>query len=140
MRPVEELFPVGEREGESSAYAGRVIRVKRVYEPRAAEDGFRVLVDRLWPRGVSKERAAADLWLKDVGPSNELRTWYGHVPERWPEFRTRYLAELRSNDALETLRRVAATHGTVTLLFGARDTERNEAVVLAETLREGEGT
>ncbi len=115
-----------------------MIRLKRVYEPPLDEDGFRVLVDRLWPRGVSKERAALDLWLKDVGPSNALRKWYGHVPERWAEFQERYRAELAGNDAFGELVRVAKEHKVVTLLFGARDEERNEAVVLRELL-EGAG-
>lgn len=115
-------------------YRGDVIRLKRVYEPASDEDGFRVLVDRLWPRGVSKERAALDLWLKDVGPSNALRKWYGHVPERWPEFQEQYRAELAANEAFGELERVVNAHNVVTLLFGARDEERNEAVVLAKLL------
>lgn len=115
-----------------------MIRLKRVYEPPLDEDGFRVLVDRLWPRGVSKERAALDLWLKDVGPSNALRKWYGHVPERWAEFQEQYRAELAANDAFAELVRVAKEHKVITLLFGARDEERNEAVVLRELL-EGAG-
>ena len=117
-------------------YGGWVIRLKRVYEAPAGDDGFRVLVDRLWPRGVSKERAALDLWLKDVGPSDELRRWYGHVPERWPEFQRRYCEELASNEAMAELREVVREHPVVTLLYGARDSERNEAVVLAEELVE----
>ena len=115
-------------------YGDDVVRLKRVYEAPGPEDGFRVLVDRLWPRGVSKERAALDLWLKDVGPSDGLRRWYGHVPERWPEFQRRYREELASNPAMAELRELAREHPVVTLLYGARDTERNEAVVLAEEL------
>lgn len=115
-----------------------MIHLKRVYEPPSDEDGFRVLVDRLWPRGVSKERAALDLWLKEVGPSDALRKWYGHVPERWPEFQERYRAELTANDAFAELERVAKEHDVVTLLFAARDEERNEAVVLRDLL-EGAG-
>lgn len=110
------------------------VRLKRAYEPPARSDGYRVLIDRLWPRGVSKERAHLDVWLKDVAPSDELRRWYGHEPERWPEFRKRYRAELRNNAALGELKALAQKHRTMTLLFGARDSERNEAAVLAELL------
>lgn len=113
-----------------------MIRLKRVYDPAAPEDGARVLVDRLWPRGVSKERARLTAWMKDLGPSTELRKWFGHQPERWPEFRLRYLAELQQPQKqamLEDLRRQAAAK-TVTLLFGALDTERNEAVVIEEAV------
>ena len=114
-----------------------MVKLKRVYEEAEPDDGFRVLVDRLWPRGVSKERAHLDLWLKDAAPSPELRKWFGHVPERWPEFQKRYRAELRDNGAVITqLRELEREHSVVTLLFGARDTERNEAVVLAEVLAE----
>ena len=105
-----------------------------MYDDPAADDGRRVLVDRLWPRGVSKERAALDLWLKDAGPSDELRRWYGHVPERWPEFQRRYREELASNEAMAELREVTRSHPVVTLVYGARDRERNEAVVLADEL------
>jgi uncharacterized protein YeaO (DUF488 family) len=121
------------RSGQSS-YRGEVVKLKRVYEQPAKDDGFRVLVDRLWPRGVSKERAALDLWLKDAGPSDELRRWYGHVPERWPEFQRRYREELASNAAMAELREVTRSHPVVTLVYGARDRERNEAVVLADEL------
>ena len=107
-----------------------MIKLKRVYEPASGDDGYRVLVDRLWPRGVSKERAALDLWLKDVGPSNELRKWYGHVPERWPEFQDRYRAELAESAAFVELESAVKAHEVVTLLFAAKDEERNEAVVL----------
>lgn len=114
-----------------------MVKLKRVYEEAEPDDGFRVLVDRLWPRGVSKERAHLDLWLKDAAPSPELRKWFGHVPERWPEFQKRYRAELRDNRAVITqVRELEREHSVVTLLFGARDTERNEAVVLAEVLAE----
>ena len=107
-------------------------RTKRVYEPPAAEDGKRVLVDRVWPRGVSKEQAKLDEWLKDIGPSTELRKWFGHVPERYPEFKKRYLQELQGNQALEQLKGMT---GTVTLLYGAKDEEHNQAVVLSGLLR-----
>lgn len=111
------------------------IAVKRVYEPAAAGDGQRVLVDRLWPRGVKKEDAHLDLWLKDVAPSDELRKWFGHDPDRWAEFRKRYREELKAKAAaIEELRALLAK-GKVTLLFGAHDERHNNAVVLAEYLQ-----
>jgi len=113
-----------------------IIRTKRVYDPPSPEDGYRVLVDRLWPRGVSKERAAADLWLRDIGPSNELRTWYGHDVARWPQFRRRYREELAGAAALDQLRTLAKEHASLTLLFGAKDEDHNQATVLAELLSE----
>jgi len=110
------------------------IRLKRAFEPASPEDGVRVLVERLWPRGVSKERAAVDLWLKDVAPSPELRRWYGHEPAKWPEFRRRYRNELRNHEEeLAELRRLAR-HGPVTFVFGSRETERNSAAVLREVV------
>ncbi|HEY1751741.1 MAG TPA: DUF488 family protein [Caulobacteraceae bacterium] len=109
------------------------VSIKRAYEAPAAGDGRRVLVDRLWPRGVGKAEAKLDDWLKDVAPSSDLRRWFGHDPERWPEFRRRYRAELQANPAAEALRRLAAK-GRLTLIYGARDTEHNDAVVLAEWL------
>lgn len=110
--------------------------VKRVYDEPAESDGYRVLVDRLWPRGIKKETARLDEWIKELGPSTELRQWFGHEVERWPEFRDRYRAELA--DARELWRPLIgrAESGEVTLLFGARDTEHNQAVVLAEFLGE----
>ena len=110
------------------------IRIRRIYEGVEGTDGYRVLVDRLWPRGVSKQRAQIDVWLKEVGPSNELRTWFHHDPQLWDEFRQRYLTELGSNDALGELREIVGAHDVVTLLYGARDEKRNQAVVLAEYL------
>ena len=110
------------------------IQIKRVYETPDASDGFRVLVDRLWPRGVAKERAALDLWMKDIAPSTELRRWFGHDPKRWTEFQTRYRAELKEHETDLAELRSRARKGTVTLLFGARDTEHNEAVVLKNVL------
>ena len=111
------------------------VKIKRIYEPAAPEDGQRILVDRLWPRGVSKGNAHIDLWLKDVAPSADLRKWFGHKPERWPEFRRRYFAELNANPATQTLRDLVET-GPVTLIYGARDEIHNQAVALAEYLRE----
>ena len=110
------------------------VRLKRVYEPPSPEDGVRVLVDRLWPRGVRKADAAVERWMKDIAPSTELRRWFGHDPERWQEFRRRYKAELRGRSLeLDELRELARRR-PVTLLFGARDEEHNDAVVLREAL------
>lgn len=112
------------------------IKIKRVYEPPARGDGQRVLVDRVWPRGVSRDEAKLDDWLKDVAPSTDLRKWFGHDPAKWSEFRRRYRAELgRRDDALRPLLE-RAHHGTLTLLFGARDETHNQAVVLREWLQE----
>ena len=113
------------------------VRLKRVYEPASDEDGYRVLVDRLWPRGVSKKQAELDVWEKELAPSSKLREWFGHEPDRFPEFRRRYIDELRANGPrLRELRRCART-GTLTLVFSAHDSEHNDAVVLAEVLRRG---
>ena len=107
--------------------------IKRIYEPASADDGFRVLVDRLWPRGVSHERAALDLWLKDVAPSAELRTWFDHRDERFAEFTRRYLVELDTNPAMAELRAIVAEHPKTTLLYGAKS-PLNEAAILADSL------
>lgn len=112
------------------------VQLKRAYDPPGEGDGRRVLVDRLWPRGVSKDKAAIDLWLKDVAPTSELRQWFGHRPERWPEFRLRYLDQLKSNPAVDELRAISKS-GPVTLVYGAKDREHNDAVVLAELLNRG---
>jgi uncharacterized protein YeaO (DUF488 family) len=112
------------------------IRLKRVYEPADEADGVRVLVDRLWPRGLSKEKARVDEWMKELGPSTALRKWFSHDPERWDEFRTRYRAELASpaqRQRLDHLRALARRR-QVTVLYGARDSEHNEAVVVADEL------
>ena len=111
--------------------------VKRIYDPAAPEDGYRVLVDRLWPRGVSKDRAAIDLWLKEVAPSTELRRWFHQASaegEVFDEFRARYEHELDGNPAVAELRELAETHPRVTLLVGARDPELNHGKVLEEYL------
>jgi uncharacterized protein YeaO (DUF488 family) len=111
------------------------ITLKRAYDPAAADDGYRVLVDRLWPRGVSREDARLDDWARELAPSTELRRWFGHDPERFEEFQRRYREELAQHgDELEELR-ARARSGRLTLVFGARDTEHNDAVVLAEVLR-----
>ena len=108
--------------------------VKRVYEPPETSDGTRVLVDRIWPRGLTKEHASVDVWLKDIAPSADLRTWFGHDPNRWPEFHKRYFEELRANHAAVEHLTDLVSAGKVTLLFGAHDTERNNAVALADYL------
>jgi len=113
------------------------IRLKRAYEPASPSDGYRVLIDRLWPRGLSKQRAKLDEWEKELSPSTELRRWFGHEPSRFPEFRRRYISELRyERQRLSELRR-RARQGTLTLVYSAHDTEHNDAVVLAEVLRRG---
>jgi uncharacterized protein YeaO (DUF488 family) len=113
------------------------VRLKRAYEPPARSDGYRVLIDRLWPRGVSKEEAQLDEWARELAPSSELRRWFGHDPARFEEFRRRYREELAvQEDKLRELRR-RAREGTLTLVYGTRDSEHNDAVVLAELLRRG---
>src|ERR1700747_3716400 len=102
---------------------------KRVYGPAAKLDGYRVPVDRLWPRGLTKAKAHVDLWLKEVAPSTKLRKWFGHEPEKWAEFQKRYRAELKK-EALESLRKLKKEHKKVTLLYGAKSEERNQAVAL----------
>jgi uncharacterized protein YeaO (DUF488 family) len=108
------------------------LRTKRVYAEPSEDDGRRILVDRLWPRGLTKTRAKVDLWLKDIAPSNELRKWFGHDPKKWPEFERRYAEELEGLSVPIALLRKEARQGTVTLLYGARDEEHNQAVVLQE--------
>jgi uncharacterized protein YeaO (DUF488 family) len=115
------------------------IRIKRVYDAPFRDDGARVLVDRLWPRGIKKEDAALTVWLKDVAPSNELRKWFGHEPARWAEFKKRYDRELSGNEAVLDELVALAKKGRVTLLYGAKDTEHNQAVALAEFLRKQRG-
>lgn len=111
-----------------------MIKIKRAYAPTEETDGYRILVDRLWPRGISKEKAKIDLWLKSVAPSSDLRKWFGHVPERFPEFTKRYKAELAESGALDDLRKVLSEHPDATLLFAAHYEEHNNAVVLKELL------
>jgi uncharacterized protein YeaO (DUF488 family) len=109
-------------------------QAKRIYESAAPSDGVRILVDRLWPRGVTKSKAHLDCWMKDIAPSPKLRLWFGHRPERFAEFKKRYAKELIGNPKLVELRRLGKT-GVVTLLYGARDPEMNQAVVLQGVLR-----
>ena len=112
------------------------IVTKRIYEPVSPEDGQRVLIDRLWPRGVSKADAHVDLWFKDIAPSTELRQWFGHDPARWEEVRRRYRAELQANpDAIARMRQLAS-EGKVTLLYAARDAAHNHALILLEFLNQ----
>jgi uncharacterized protein YeaO (DUF488 family) len=112
------------------------VALKRVYEPTAPEDGQRVLVDRLWPRGVSKEKAAIDLWLKEIAPSTALRQWFGHDPALWGEFQQRYRAELDANGEVVGQLRDVIHAGKTTLIYGAKDEAHNDAVVLAAYLAE----
>ena len=109
-----------------------MVKLKRVYEPKSRGDGYRVLVERLWPRGIRKEDLALDEWRKEVAPSGELRKWFGHDPTRWPEFKLRYLQELKASGPSEQLRALAdrAAAQTLTLMFSSHDTEHNNAVVL----------
>ena len=114
-----------------------MIKVKRVYERPEEDDGFRILVDRLWPRGLRKSEAKIDLWLKEVAPSSELRKWFSHREERWEEFRRRYREELKEKqEILEKIKALEGEKGVITLLFSAKDAEHNNAVVLREVLNE----
>ncbi len=108
------------------------IRIKRVYEQPDKHDGRRILVDRLWPRGLTKEKASVDLWLKDIAPSTTLRKWFGHDPEKWMEFKERYLVELKNNSEQIRLLKQELDKGVVTLVYGTKDEEHNEAVVIQE--------
>ena len=112
------------------------LKLKRVYEPPDRNDGTRILVDRLWPRGMTKVKAGVDIWLKELAPSAELRKWFGHDPDKWTEFKKRYLAELEENDEQLARLREEIKKGAVTLLYGAKDEEHNDAVALAEFLRD----
>ena len=110
------------------------INIKRIYEPATPDDDFRILVDRLWPRGISKERAKLDIWLKDVAPSPELREWFGHKSEKFKEFTTLYQDELDRNAALKELEELVEQHKKVTLLYGAKDPKINHTAVLKQFL------
>jgi uncharacterized protein YeaO (DUF488 family) len=113
------------------------VQIKRVYEPASSKDGDRVLIDRLWPRGVSRQNAKLDEWIKELAPSTELRHWFGHEPARFEEFRRRYIEELRHERSRLTALRRRARDGTLTLVYSAHDTEHNDAVVLAQILSRG---
>ena len=110
------------------------MRIKRIYDQPDKEDGTRILVDRLWPRGLTREKARIDLWLKNIAPSNELRKWFGHDPEKWTEFRKRYHDELKKNDEQVSLLKDRMKKGEVTLVYSASDKEHNQAVALKEFL------
>jgi uncharacterized protein YeaO (DUF488 family) len=110
------------------------IRIKRVYEEPEGKDGTRILVDRLWPRGLTKEKAKVNFWLKDVAPSTELRKWFAHDAAKWAEFQTRYRGELKRNKEQLSLLKQEAAKGTITLVYGARDQLHNEAVILQKLL------
>src|SRR4051794_32254792 len=113
------------------------MRLKRAYEPAASADGYRVLIDRLWPRGVSRKQAKLNAWERELAPSTELRQWFGHQPNRFEEFRRRYIEELRPQRRLLAELRRRARNGTLTLVYAAHDSEHNDAVVLATVLRRG---
>lgn len=117
-----------------SRIAASRVRLKRPYEPPAASDGTRVLIDRLWPRGVRKDAAALDLWLKDIGPSTELRKWFGHEPSRWAEFRRRYADEIAQKPQLLAQLRDIARQGVLTMVYSAHDVQHNDALVLQELI------
>jgi len=113
-----------------------MIKVKRIYQKPAKEDGWRVLVDHLWPRGMKKEAAHIDLWMKEVAPGDALRKWFGHEPRKWVEFQKKYRAELKKKkDLISNLKKMEREHRTLTLLFGAKDESHNQAVLLAEVLK-----
>ena len=108
------------------------LKLKRAYDEPSESDGLRILVDRLWPRGLTKEKARVDLWLKEIAPTTELRTWFGHDPARWPEFQERYRRELKANDEQVQLLKHELNKRSVTLVYGAKDEEHNAALVLKE--------
>ncbi len=111
-----------------------MIKLKRIYDPVSADDGKRILVDRLWPRGIKKDKAAIDEWLKDIAPSDELRKWFSHDPSKWHEFKNRYQKELKNKSELVERLRAGAKKEKITLLFSAKDVKHNNAVVLKEVI------
>ena len=124
----------------SKKVAADYVRLKRAYEPPAPDDGTRILIDRLWPRGIKKTDAAIDEWMKEIAPSTELRKWFGHDPARWHEFRRRYQSEIRHHSEELDRLRALAQHGRITLVFSAHDEAHNDAVVLKDLLLgHGEG-
>ncbi|HVZ97221.1 MAG TPA: DUF488 domain-containing protein [Chitinophagaceae bacterium] len=114
-----------------------MIKIKRIYEPAEKTDGYRVLVDRLWPRGLSKEKAHCDIWLKEVAPSDALRKWFNHEESKWEAFKKKYAEELKQNSTWKELEQITEHHKTVTLLYGAKDEKHNQAVVLQTILKAG---
>ena len=115
------------------------LELKRIYEPSADTDGVRVLVDRLWPRGLSKDEVHVDAWLKEIAPSPDLRRWFNHDPAKWAEFQKRYRSELENNPAVDELRKLLPSHGRLTLLYGAKDHEHNHALVLKDFVAQHKG-
>lgn len=113
------------------------VSIKRIYEPYDSADGYRILVDRLWPRGIKKENASIDLWLKEIAPSTELRKWFHHEARNWAEFVKKYKAELKGSAALAQLKAIATEHPSITLLYGAKDEKNNQAVVLKALVEPG---
>jgi uncharacterized protein YeaO (DUF488 family) len=114
-----------------------MFRIKRIYETPGEDDGYRILIDRLWPRGFTKERAKVDLWLKEIAPSTELRKWYHHNPERWNEFKSRYQTELSDKrELILQIEHLEKVHGNITLLFAAKEKEQSQAAVLLNLLKE----
>jgi len=111
-----------------------LIKIKRAYEPIEKSDGFRILVDRLWPRGIKKEDAHFDDWLKEIAPTSELRKWFNHETEKWDEFTKKYMAELKVSPALEELLTLVDKHRIITLVYGAKDEQHNQAIVIKEYL------
>lgn len=112
-----------------------MITIKRIYDQPETKDGFRILVDRLWPRGMTKEKAKIDLWLKEIAPSNELRKWFSHDPEKWDDFVKKYKKELKDKqELLNTIKQLEKNEGAITLLYAAKDEKHNEAVVLKEII------
>jgi uncharacterized protein YeaO (DUF488 family) len=115
-----------------------MVHIKRVYEKPVKDDGWRVLVDRLWPRGLTKEAAKADLWMKEIAPSDALRKWFHHEERKWADFEKKYRAELKDKkELLAELKQMEKEHGTITLLYGAKDEKQNQAVVLRQVLQKG---
>jgi uncharacterized protein YeaO (DUF488 family) len=111
-----------------------MIKIKRIYEPHATGDGYRVLVDRLWPRGIKKETAHINVWMKEVAPSSELRKWFNHEPEKWKSFLLKYLAELEHSSSFAELKSLSEKHKIITLLYGSRDEQHNQAMALKNFL------
>ena len=117
----------------------KMIKIKRIYDQPAKEDGFRILVDRLWPRGISKEKAKVDLWLKEIAPSNELRKWFSHDPAKWDEFKKRYAMELEAKqDLIQEIKRMEKETGKVTLLYSSKETKHNNAIALKALIEKKE--
>jgi len=115
-----------------------MVKIKRAYDKVAPDDGERILVDRLWPRGIKKDEAKIDEWIKEIAPSNELRKWFAHDPSKWKEFKKRYLDELKNQSNIIARLKSRAKNGNITLIFSARDTQHNNAAVLSEVIRQGQ--